>query len=194
MNNLEIKKAARLILWSFAAFVGFIAVYYGVINILKLFNLRFRIWVAAPVKIIAILFLLLTVIAIVHTLCLIYKVPQSNISIRLRRQFLSVAGIVVIVAFFGFVSLATLGVSAFSHKPEHVVEKHGQTMVAQVTSWLDVVVDYYEHKNFIVCGYKRVGYEWYGSGGYDPLVSMRVLEPLTYWFTDFDGNLIAGER
>lgn len=60
--------------------------------------------------------------------------------------------------------LLSLFITAWSHSPEHIVDNK----VAVVRSFLEVYVDYYEHKNWFIMGKNKSYSEWYGSGGYDP--------------------------
>lgn len=78
--------------------------------------------------------------------------------------------------------------SAFSWQPEHVVEKYGIRMVAQVNSFLDMTVEYYPYRNILFCGAEELGYEWYGSGGTDPIAN--GYRPQRWTFYDEDGNII----
>lgn len=104
-----------------------------------------------------------------------------------RRMTALVKG--VSIAVFVFVILTEIGAQGFGHRPEHVVEKHGMKMVAVVSSFLDETVNYYEYQNALFYG-KQLGYEWYGSGGGDPLARDPVPEPIKWKFYDYAGALI----
>jgi hypothetical protein len=78
----------------------------------------------------------------------------------------------------------------FTHNPEHVVEKDGETMVAYVDSFLQVEVRYYDYINAIVRGNQRKIYEDYGNGGYDPFERDVMPEARRSIYYDDDGNVI----
>lgn len=78
---------------------------------------------------------------------------------------------------------------SFAHTPEHVVEKNGIKMVAVVNSFLDMNVEYYQYIDPFFYG-ENLGYEWYGSGGNDPLEADPPLEPNRWSFYDLDGNMV----
>ena len=80
-------------------------------------------------------------------------------------------------------------VSILSYRPEHVIEKNGYTMVARVRSFLDEYVDYYLYKGPLFYG-QNMGYEYYSSGGNDPLSQTPVPEPKRWSFYDLDGHVI----
>ena len=63
-------------------------------------------------------------------------------------------------------------------------------MVARVNSFLDEQVDYYQYKNAFFYG-KELGYEYYGSGGGDPLADTNVRIPKRWTLYDLDGNTIT---
>lgn len=62
-------------------------------------------------------------------------------------------------------------------------------MVARVHSFLDEYVYYYLYKGPIFYG-QNMGYEYYGSGGNDPLSQTPVPEPKRWSFYDLDGHVI----
>ena len=80
-------------------------------------------------------------------------------------------------------------ISTVSYRPEHVVEKHGYRMVARVHSFLDEYVHYYQDKGALFYG-QEMGYEYYGSGGGDPLTEDPIPEPIQWAFYDMNGNVI----
>ena len=77
---------------------------------------------------------------------------------------------------------------AFSFTPEHTVVKYEIPMIARVHSFLDESVSYYEDKGPLFYG-KELGYEYYGSGGNDP-ISDGNSSPISWYFYDLDGNLL----
>ncbi len=69
--------------------------------------------------------------------------------------------------------------------PEHVVEKDGQKYVAEVRSFLDVHVYYYDYINPLMRGNKEKIHEYYGEGGYDPFDEERdQYTPIYYEYYD----------
>lgn len=78
--------------------------------------------------------------------------------------------------------------SAFSWRPEHVVEKYGVRMVARVNSFLDMTVEYYPYRNILFYSAEQLGYEWYGNGGSDPIANGYQRQ--TWTFYDENGNII----
>ncbi|MFQ9886776.1 MAG: hypothetical protein ACLRXW_11435 [Negativibacillus massiliensis] len=77
---------------------------------------------------------------------------------------------------------------AFAFTPEHAVVKYEIPMIARVHSFLDESVSYYEDKGPLFYG-KELGYEYYGSGGNDP-ISDANRSPISWYFYDLDGNLL----
>lgn len=81
------------------------------------------------------------------------------------------------------------------YEPEHVVERNGIRMVACVNSFLDTSVNYYEDKNILFHGSKSLGYEYYGSGCFDPFKKDEIKrKPLQYDFYDLNGNLLESSE
>ena len=72
--------------------------------------------------------------------------------------------------------------------PEHAVVKYEIPRIARVHSFLDESVSYYEDKGPLFYG-KELGYEYYGSGGNDP-ISDGNSSPISWYFYDLDGNLL----
>ena len=195
MDNLKMQNAKRLLKAAILVFIGFIVLWLGGRTLLTILELRLRQWVISAELVIMALLALFIVVAAIYTLCIVFKAPQEDKQKRTQRRFLSVLGITAVVAFVGVIGFAIWVISAFADKAEHVVEKHGQKMVANVTGiGFDYEVDYYEHKNFIVNGGKPVGYEYYRDLGGDPFESSATKEPDSYWFTDFDGNMIVTSK
>lgn len=95
----------------------------------------------------------------------------------------------VSIVFFGGIVVAGLWIMGFSYRPEHVVVRNDIKMVASVNSFLDEMVYYYQYKNVFFYG-KELGYEYYGSGGNDPLVQTPAPTPVRWVFYDLDGNII----
>ena len=78
---------------------------------------------------------------------------------------------------WGMLQFGLLGL-AFSHQPEHVVQRDGQKMLAVVNSFLDVNVEYHAYQNAFIMGKQTLIYEYYGSGGYDPFESEERPQPV----------------
>lgn len=85
--------------------------------------------------------------------------------------------------------LVSIFVMGFSYRPEHIVTRNGIKMVASVNSFLDETVYYHQYKNWLFYG-KQLGYEYYGSGGNDPLAQTPERVPVEWCFYDLEGNLI----
>jgi len=159
------------------AFLLILKVLGGLISlcfVLRLCDLRFRAWVG-------VLFCVVLVFLVVHW------------SFYLFRKF-SFSGIIPVLLVIAALGRYILFFGALYFQPEHVIEKHGQKMVAQVNGFLDVNVFYYEYKNFLVCGYEKIGSEWYGSGSFDPFHHPENPQPISYIFFDPQGNLIASSE
>ena len=76
--------------------------------------------------------------------------------------------------------------------PEHIVVMNNTKMVASVHAFLDVSVRYYQYKNALFYG-KELGYEYYGSGGYDPFEEPEMPEPVYAKFDDSVGYFDGGQ-
>lgn len=93
------------------------------------------------------------------------------------------------IAIFSILVFAILFLAGFAHRPEHIITKNNIKMVASVNCFLDEIVYYYQYKNPFFYG-KELGYEYYGSGGGDPLAQSPQPEPVQWYFYDLDGTLI----
>lgn len=94
------------------------------------------------------------------------------------------------IAVFIIIScLMTIFFISYSYTPEHIVTKYNIKMVARVESFLDETVYYYEYKNPFFYG-QNLGYEYYGSGGRDPLATTPSRKPIHWYFYDLNGNII----
>ena len=115
---------------------------------------------------------------------------------RVRRQekpairILAVVGIAVIIVMVTIASLNVFIRSVFGHRPEHVIEKNGQIMLARVDSFLQVEVRYYDHVNLLVRGSWTRIHEDYGNGGYDPFTLDEMPEVRRYMYFDKNGEVI----
>ena len=94
--------------------------------------------------------------------------------------------LLILFSFLAGTFLALL--EAFAFTPEHAVVKYEIPMIARVHSFLDESVSYYEDKGPLFYG-KELGYEYYGSGGNDP-ISDGNSSPISWYFYDLDGNLL----
>lgn len=97
----------------------------------------------------------------------------------------------VSVMLFVFATVIGLFIIVF-HSPEHIVTINNIKMVASVNSFLDVSVYYYQYKNALFYG-KELGYEYYGSGGYDPFEESEKPDPVYSEFDDSVGNFSGDE-
>lgn len=185
------KKGIKFSLSILGSGIGLATVGWGLACILKYLGLMFRAWVGIVFFVIIVLLGLALIGGVIYTLSKVYSLPQEEKRKRTKQKVLAAGGIVVTLAGTAVLGLIVLFGSVFAYEPEHVIEKHGQKMIAYVNSFLDVNVSYHEYKNFIVCGYPELGWEWYGDGSYDPFTWDYVSEPKTYKFYDTDGNLIA---
>lgn len=116
-----------------------------------------------------------------------HRIEQQNKPtwIRIVIRCVLPASIILILTLIMVVAL----VSILSYRPEHVIEKNGYTMVARVHSFLDEYVYYYRYEGPLFYG-QKMGYEYYGNGGGDPLSRNPVPEPKRWSFYDSEGNLI----
>lgn len=104
-------------------------------------------------------------------------------------RMISVLAKVLSASVFIVLVFASIFVMGYSHRPEHIVTRNGMKMVASVNSFLDEQVYYYQYKNWFFYG-KELGYEYYGSGGNNPLAQTPARTPLEWRFYDLEGNLI----
>ena len=72
---------------------------------------------------------------------------------------------------------------------EYVISRYDMKMVACVKSFLEQEVYYYEYINPLFYG-KRLGYEYFGSGGGDPMLEVPKPLPIRWTFYDIEGNVI----
>ena len=137
---------------------------------------------------------LAVLLLLIWGLWLLFKVAQRYKS-KIFFAFFVILSVVLFVGSIVALYMAAF-VSAFTYNPEHVVERYGIKMVASVNSFLDINVEYYEYKNFMFHGTKKLGHEWYGSGGYDPFENGEPkFKPRSWSFYDLNGNLLdSGER
>lgn len=117
----------------------------------------------------------------------IRRIDQQNkpVWIRIVMRCVLPASITLILTLIMVVAM----VSILSYRPEHVIEKNGYTMVARVHSFLDEYVYYYRYEGSLFYG-QKMGYEYYGNGGGDPLSRNPIPEPKRWSFYDPEGNLI----
>ena len=112
--------------------------------------------------------------------------------IELKPIFLTWAIRFVSILLFFFVALIDIFIIGFFSNPEHIVTINNTKMVASVSSFLDVYVDYYQYKNILFYG-KELGHEYYGSGGYDPFEESEKPDPVYSTFYDSAGNTNSDE-
>jgi len=185
------KKGIKFSLWILGISIGLAVMGCGLAFILKQCGLMFRAWVGIAFLIVMVLLGLALSGGIIYILAKAYSRPQEQKRKKVAQKVLSASGIAAVLLGAGVLVIFALFWGVFAYGPEHIIEKHGQKMVAYVNSFLEVDVYYYEYKNFLVCGYPRLGEEWYGNGGYDPFTWNSTPEPKTYKFYDTQGNLIA---
>ncbi len=78
------------------------------------------------------------------------------------------ASYIVLIPLTCFILYTGTFLSSFSYTPEHIITRNDIKMVASVNGGLDVSVSYHEYKNFLFYGSYEIGYEYYGSGSYNP--------------------------
>jgi len=183
----ELKNGIKFSLIILGIIIGLAALGWGLVFILRNCGLMFRAWVGTTYFLIMMILGQALVSVIVYTLSKLFSTTQNF----KHKKALAAIGIIAVLLSSGVLGISVLFGWTFTYQPEHVVDKHGQKMVAYVNSFLDVNVTYYEYLNFFVCGYTVLGREWYGSGGYDPFMREPVPEPKTYKFYDTQGKVIA---
>jgi len=134
------------------------------------------------------IFAILTFLILIRIIITLFNIAEKK-TIKLRTRVISRIGaitfsiVISILLIFGFVALT------FTHQPEHVVEKNGKLMVACVSSFLDVNVNYYDYVNIFVRGNRIKIYENYGSGGYDPFKEDVMPQVKKYIYYDDNGKI-----
>ncbi|AZN42554.1 hypothetical protein [Paenibacillus albus] len=171
----------RFMLISLASTVAFIVLFLSSAWMLGGFELAFRSWVWTTAIALSVILVITFLISCIVSLQR-YK-QSASLLIRLIGTTVLSASILLLLFFGAFGTI-------FSTKPEHIVDRNGVKMVAVVTAWLDVDVDYYEHKNWLVHGKKVLISEWYGSGGYDPFTRESVPAPVRIIYYDENGKSI----
>ena len=100
-----------------------------------------------------------------------------------------VYAIIVMVMYPLLVLVYGMFLTAFTYRPEHVTELRGETLVAEVNSFLDVKAAYYDYNGIFFRDTVERGHEWYGSGGYDPFKGNTKPEPRSYTYYDENGKI-----
>ena len=185
------KKGIKFSLCILGVGIGISLLGWGLVSILKHYGLMFRAWVGITAAVIMVLLGIALSCGIIYTLRKLYSMPVKEPRANIVRKIMSAIGIVVVSLGAGALVIFMLLMWVFAYQPEHVVEKYEQKMVAYVNSFLDISVSYHEYKNFLVCGYKEIGWEWYGAGCSDPFEQDSTPEPINYMYFDVDGNLIT---
>lgn len=155
-------------------------------KILNMLGLMFRAWIQYFRFVVAILLVGIVIISIFRLFLRNYRNTVDAEHTKIKRSS-AVLEEIVITILSTILVIWIMIVAAFAYKPEHVVVKHNQKMIAYVNSFLDVTVDYYPYKNVFVCGKESIGHEWYGSGSWDPFEQGETVEPLTSIF-DCEGD------
>jgi len=123
--------------------------------LLTIFDLSFRKWA------IAVFVMFITLGLVIGTYQLLLRIRNRSLKI-----FLASLYTVFVLAAGSFVLPVAL--FAFAGK-EHVVERNEGKYVAYVNGFLDTYVQYYDYKNFLICGKNKRIEEYYGKGGFDPI-------------------------
>ena len=85
--------------------------------------------------------------------------------------------------------IATAAIFSVMHyKPEHIVDRNGEKLLARVDCFWDEQVHYYDYSGGLFYGKLR-GYEYYGNGNEDPLKEKSDAKPLRWEFYDRNGNI-----
>ncbi len=123
--------------------------------ILYFFDLTFRQWVYIVFAI------LIGIGFIIEVIQLLLKIKNKGIKI----------GLIIVFIITLLITSPTLCLCAiFYYMPEHVVEKDGKQYVAYVNGFKKTYVYYYDYKNFLISGNKKKIEEYYGRGGFDPII------------------------
>lgn len=145
-----------------------------------LFKVTFLNWIFILVTIIAIIFL---IIGLIQT---IKNTKKTSVKIILICIITFVATIIAVLS-----PIILLLITSFIGRPEHIVEKNNQKYVAEVRSFLDVNVYYYDYINLFIRGNEEKIHEYYGKGGYDPFDKEHSNSiPYYYEYYDEKGNVI----
>lgn len=129
-------------------------------------------------------------VALISCLILILWIGSIFFRRHRMRSHLVLKNIMLTIYIVFAAAMMCIGIfiSAFMYKPEHVIKRDGIRMVANVNSFLQETVYYYEYKNFLFRGAEQIGWEDYGNGGGDPFEQER--EPERWYFKETDGNAI----
>lgn len=150
---------------------------WGSAALLDLFGLQYRQWACLAFYILA---ALTAEVWLGGRICGLWRGfgahSQSSLWFVLR-TVLQLVGMIVIGLVMVVFAYWTFIFCAFSYHPEQVVVKYGQLLVEQDHSWLDPGYEYYEYKDFLVCGNELRG-----------RVSNRA-----YLFFDENGEIIASD-
>ena len=107
-----------------------------------------------------------------------------------KTNFAVVCVKIISVSLFAVLILICMFITLLlTQRPEHIVTRNGIKLVGSVNSFLDEYVTYYQYKNWLFYG-QELGYEYYGSGGHDPLAQTPKSSPVEWCFYDLDGNII----
>ena len=138
-----------------------------IINVIKLEYMQ---WVYKTVIFISILGFIIGIIQIIT--------KTKNRKFKIFLETLFAIGIVICIVFFQLFALFY----ALAFKPEHIVQKDGQILVAYVRAFKRTYVDYYEFVNPFVRSTNLVLNEYYGKGGFDPIENKEhSVESYTYY-------------
>lgn len=155
----------------------YISIFVIINFILNVFDMNYREWIYF------VSLILIVIGLIVGTIQLLCKIKKKILKRSLIGLF-----IVTLIPCMLYILVFCL----FAYKPEHVVIKDGQKMIAYVNGFMDTYVEYYEYKSFFTVGNKIKIKEYYGSGGFDPIENnSRYNHPIisTQYF-DEDGKII----
>lgn len=175
-------KKKKLCIFNCISLISLILVYKLLEYILRLNNFAFMnvvVYMFTFIVVVLSLSILSQIVVFLHN-----SVKKRTIELPIRiisgigMAIAAVSGSILII--YGFTTFI------FMHQPEYVLEKRGKRMVAYVSSFLEVNVNYYDYVNPFVRGNKLKLSEYYGKGGYDPFKEdeMPVIERCIY----YDGN------
>lgn len=158
--------------------------------ILSILNLAFM---NNTIYIFSIIFFIVLVPFLLQVTIALYNISKKEAA-KLSIRYTSVVGAIVIAFVICISYIFGYAFFGFTYKPEHVVERDGKKMVAYVSNFLDVEVNYYEYINKFVRGNNVKINEYYGSGGYDPFEIDKIPTVHTYEYFDDNCNIIKSNE
>ena len=153
MKKLLNKIRKNILAFTFVTLLVFILV---TLLLNLVFSATFRIWVY---QVMAILFLVGLILGLVQI------IKNNTSKIQKVVIIIVIVFIVLILCLIG--PLLAFFAAAILGKPEHVIYKDNKKYVAEVNSFLQVNVYYYDYINPFLRGNEIKIHENYGKGGYD---------------------------